>query len=361
MKIQPQEVWAEAKGKKKSGVTPKELDKWQKSNGVKLPQFLREALLVQNGGKIRYSDIEIHPLQKFTIPDEDFWDFAETDGFKRSEQCFEFATDTSDGRPFYVLRYKAKGEPTVHHHYNDGSVYKTAPRIEDFFKDLIVVDAKPAVDWSEIKTLDKVLFQEKTMMKLGRSKTTVECVVGRRGGKLFHYRHEISEAEEIYVKERFSEPLDADEAHIQTYPGGPVYALRLYSKKCDGNVQVQSHRMADGTWKNRDAGNASTDVQSADRERLVQLRRQLLGKKGATKAEAFDQSMGEWAALGQKVQEMPKDSRKAVGENLAGHFLGKMENLLKGEDVDFEALSQSSLDVLRNSVDQRDQGKKKKN
>ena len=361
MKISPQEIWHPAQGKKKPGVTLEQLDKWQSSTGVKLPQFLCEALLVQNGGKIRYSEVEIHPLQKFTIPDEDFWEFAETDGFKRSERCFEFAVDTQDGRPFYLLRFRAKGAPTVHHHYNDGSVYETAATIEGFLKDLVLVDAKPAVDWSEIKSLDEVVFHEKTTTKQGRSKTTVECVVGRRGGKLFHYRHEISEEEEIYVKERFSEPLDADEAHIQSYPIGPVYGLMLRSKKRNGTLEVQSHRMADGTWKNGDSGDASTDVQSADRERLVQLRRQLLGKKGAAKAEAFDQNMGEWATLGQKVQEMPKDSRKAIGENLAGHLLGKMDDLLKGKDVDFEALSQSSLNVLRNSVDQRDKGKKKKN
>ena len=94
-------------------VTAEEIDDWQADFGVCLPVTLARALMVQNGGAVRDSAIEIEALTEFTPLDDEQWEGVWTDdqtiGADRSRQ-FHIGESVGVG---VILDYSAGTEPRI--------------------------------------------------------------------------------------------------------------------------------------------------------------------------------------------------------------------------------------------------------
>src|SRR5262245_59200768 len=111
MSLKAGEVWEARKGKKKTaGASAAEIKKWETAHGVKLPALLRDALKIQNGGKVRYATIELHPLAEIAPLDEAFWSYAYYSKKKFADKRIVFGFgESTDGEPLYILNFNAKG------------------------------------------------------------------------------------------------------------------------------------------------------------------------------------------------------------------------------------------------------------
>src|SRR4029078_12300655 len=76
MKVDVKKIWEESKGP--AGVSEKQLEAWEKKNGVRLPKVLREALTVRNGGQIRHNDFTLLPLEEFAGLEQAHWSKSST-------------------------------------------------------------------------------------------------------------------------------------------------------------------------------------------------------------------------------------------------------------------------------------------
>src|SRR5690348_6083710 len=58
------------------GASEKQIAAWEKKHRVKLPELLRKALAIQNGGSVRNASIDVLPLEQMAPVDEEFWEWA---------------------------------------------------------------------------------------------------------------------------------------------------------------------------------------------------------------------------------------------------------------------------------------------
>lgn len=54
-------------------VTAQDIREWEEDYGVRLPPILARALVVQNGGRVQETSLDIEPLENFSTLDEDQW------------------------------------------------------------------------------------------------------------------------------------------------------------------------------------------------------------------------------------------------------------------------------------------------
>ena len=356
--------WESDAGREKQpGVSEAVLDEWQNANGVQLPAVLREALLVQNGGLLRNSDTTIFGLDDIVRPDEEVFYELEDDEelsaeFEDQGLVFAFAEEVNDGLPMYLLNFNANGpagEPSVLHYYRDiGDIEPEAGTVAEFIAAKQTSDSECAVDWAETGRLDPLLFRDRCEVPdfQGGGKRVVESYVGRLGGVLCVFKHEVSGDVESYLKLEVKEPLDPEELKIETIGSNPrVYCLRLCSldeddfddedddeldddfdlddldwdaEDDDGEDpdenRTESYRMKDGMWKNA-SGGALDDIESLSREKLEKLRLELLGEEGekvARSAEALQAKAGQLAEqLAQKTESMTPEERVQAGMQIA--------------------------------------------
>jgi hypothetical protein len=94
-------------------VTAEQIEEWQTDFGARLPVTLARALMVQNGGSVRGSAIDIEALEQFTPLDDEQWEGVWTDdrtvGADRSRQ-FYIGESVGVG---VVLDYSAGSEPGI--------------------------------------------------------------------------------------------------------------------------------------------------------------------------------------------------------------------------------------------------------
>jgi hypothetical protein len=94
-------------------MTAEEIDEWQADFGVCLPVTLALALMLQNGGAVRDSAIEIEALTEFTPLDDEQWEGVwtgdQTIGADRSRQ-FYIGESVGVG---VILDYSAGSEPRI--------------------------------------------------------------------------------------------------------------------------------------------------------------------------------------------------------------------------------------------------------
>ena len=253
---------------------------------------------------------------------------------------YAFAEEVNDGLPMYLLNFNANGpagEPSVHHYYRDmGDIEPEARTVAEFVVAKQASDSECAVDWTETGRLEPLLFGERCEIPdfQGGGKRVVESFVGRLDGVLCVFKHEISGDEVSYLKLEVKEPLDPEELEIETIGSNPrVYCLRLISLDEDDfddeddddggdpdENRTESYRMKDGTWKNA-SGGALDDIESLNKEKLAELRLELLGEEGekvARSADALQAKAGQLAEqLAQKMESMTPEERLKAGMQMA--------------------------------------------
>ena len=63
-----------AGGDQAPSLTPSDIARWETERGVRLPEILAKALLIQNGGAVHGAKVSIEPLDGFTTLADEFWD-----------------------------------------------------------------------------------------------------------------------------------------------------------------------------------------------------------------------------------------------------------------------------------------------
>src|SRR5262249_3014229 len=131
-----------------------------KKHGVKLPELLRTALALRNGGCVRNTSLEILPLEDIEPVDEDFWEWTELDEDEAADHdlMFRFGEESETGATL-LMNFNARGpksDPSVYFDHHGESTYLQNETLSGFFEAMLASSETPSVDWSEIERIDIV-------------------------------------------------------------------------------------------------------------------------------------------------------------------------------------------------------------
>ncbi len=91
-------------------VSPEDLRIWEAKFEVSLPKLLSEPLMVQNGGRLIGTNVDIYPLQRFVTLNQGEWTGLFREVFQPSDRTRLIAVGTMPGGRA-VLDYREPGEP----------------------------------------------------------------------------------------------------------------------------------------------------------------------------------------------------------------------------------------------------------
>jgi hypothetical protein len=302
------------------GVTEQEIEALEHERGVRLPDVLRQALALQNGGYLRDSAFRVLPLEEIVPNDEEFWEYASYEEEEVPDQSlvFQFGEDEFGGACHLNYARGAHEEPSVYVYHSDpGDFDRCADSVTKFFSRMLRTAEAPSVDWSETASLEVVARETIDLSQLYRKSAEKELILGRQGGTLVLFTHERSPNAETFTKTTLPEPLVQELAMIQRLRPDPVhtYGLILQPKESDGIVAVESKRTRDGKWKNSKTNGVPICVlfESHDRARLETLRRALFGEKAAGRAQAQEERQEE---LQRRMGALSPAERQAAGMSM---------------------------------------------
>jgi hypothetical protein len=344
------------------GATPDELAEWEQTHGVRLPELLRAALVIRNGGRLRDVPLDVHPLDRIKPVDDDFRGHAYTEEEVEDwDLVFEFAEHAEVDLGF-LLDFNAngpQGEPSVATYtHGDIEVEPAADSFAEFMAAQVETDEAPAVDWNETNDAPDVLAREVVEIEnWGGESLRLEQVLVRRGtGLIFYTRQSAATAEEL-ARTILPGPIVAGLASINAYrpPPDATLALHLQSEELDGIVHVASSRSGDGGWKNSETHGAPCYVafESADRARLEALRSTVLGEA----AHVAETRQANQDAMNAKLAAMTPEDRTAALFQAATELASEMPPLDPGltPDSGFHGLTSLS-EILRRKIAEASQG-----
>ncbi len=358
MKTPAAKIWDGLETSKKNpGAAEKTITAWESKAGVKLPQFLREAIRAQNGGKVRYSSLMLFPLKSIVRKEGQFWEFAFCEDKEFEEKSLIFAFGESEaGEPTYFLNFNANGptgEPSIYHYFGDpGEFVLEKGDFEEFIATQMAVSDTPDVSLEEADKLNLVLHRETILRHLeDGSEWRVETVVGQRDGQLWIYKDERIGDKITVEKTGLAKPFDP-EAIIDTSPfSPPVHTLRIDSRKEDASVEARSERFPDGKWKNFHASGVLCGfVESADKNHLIQLRAKILGTRLLARAEKAQRQHDETTAQAAAMAALSMEERKAVGMEIARILAESLDPSPKAKNMDAQAIQNVVGKVLRDRL-----------
>jgi SMI1 / KNR4 family (SUKH-1) len=289
MEIEPAQIWDDlSNDTRPRGVGMGEIESWEQRSKVPLPDLLRQSLLIQNGGKIRYSQVVVKALEDITPMNQEFWNDAwcDEDEFPDKQLVFAFG-ESEEGEPLLLLNYNRQGRrrtrnmPAVYSYTHDpGEVVKVAESFEEFLASQIEVSNEPGFMWPESANLDGILFHERILQQGQGGWVEHETIVQKVPGSIRVYCRETAAKEDQHSGEELlridlRHPLKESAATI--WSGGEVHFLTLESAAEEESSAVRSVKMADGKWKNQ-SEEPHCDVQSTEKEKLRSLRASLFGR-----------------------------------------------------------------------------------
>jgi hypothetical protein len=193
----------------------------------------------------------------------------------------------------------------------------------------------PSVDWSETGTLDVIARETIDLSPIHGAPAEKEQFLGRHGGgAVVLYVRERSPRAETYSKTTLPEPLLEQAAMLLPCRPAPVptYNLMLQPENIDAIVALESQRTSDGQWKNRKSQGTPICVpfESADRERLEALRRDLFGKKAADSARIQEERQQRVQAA---LDSLSPDERSAAMLQMMMQMRQRMKGKLGGSPL----------------------------
>ena len=292
-----------------SGVTPGEILAWEGQHGVKLPEPLRAALGIRNGGYVRDTDVEVLPLDQFEPVDDDFWKWTEIEEDEAPDHglLFAFGNEAQSGGT-YLLNFNERGPegpPSVYIDIHGETTYRINDSILGFFEAELASDAGPSVDWSEAESSPSVVAREsidESALHDGEPASN-DQILAREGGALILFtRHRSPEGESL-TRTRLPLPLDTDAFEVPRTRPAPIgtFILHLQPEQTEGIVHARSERIDDGRWKNSTGRGVPIFVmfESTDRGRLEAVRTEVFGVEGAASIQArYDRQAEAEAMLG---------------------------------------------------------------
>lgn len=314
------------------GVSDKQIAAWEKKHRVKLPEVLRKALAMQNGGSVRNTSIDVLPLEQMAPVDEEFWEWAafdDEDEARDHELVFAFGEESETGATL-LMNFNArgpKGEPSVYFDYHGESTDLQNDSLSGFFQAMLASSETPSVDWSEIERLEVVARESiKVAGNYNGAPASLEQVLAHEGQTLVLFTHERSPEGETLSRTALPLPLDASWAEVSSYRPAPIptFGLHLQPEEIDDIVEQQSEKTDDGRWKNSTLRGAPIYVtfESTDRSRLETLRKQLFGAAGAARAQAKQDRQAQFE---QTLDTLTPDQRIAAMMRVALAMKDKMD------------------------------------
>ncbi|HEV3342738.1 MAG TPA: SMI1/KNR4 family protein [Pirellulales bacterium] len=300
------------------GVGPEEIAEWEARHGVVLPEPLRTAFALRNGGLVRTAPLEILPLDQIVPVDEGFWDFTEIGESEAPDHSllFVFGNETEVGGT-YLLNFNARGPqgvPSVYLDFHGESTYHVNDTLGGLFADLLASSAVASVDWSEAEDLAALARESIDLSPIydGRP-ASIDQVLAREGDALILLTRERTPEGEVLTRTTLPLPLEAASTEIGPRRPAPIatFGLHLQPEESDDIVEQQSKTDDDGRWKNSTGRGVPIYVtfESTDRQRLVSLRSQLLGPAGTARAEARQERQEELVAT---LDSLPPAERTAA-------------------------------------------------
>jgi hypothetical protein len=317
-----------------AGVTAADIAAWEKKYRVKFPKFLAGAFQQQNGGMVRDTEVYIDVLSGIQPIDAD--DDLYDEEFKDPRLVFDFAHDGGEGR--YLLDYNARGpkkEPAVYLEFRDcGELDKTADSVDELFREMLESSDAPEVNWSETERLSVVAREQLDLTDHNSLQARLDQVLCRDARALILFAHRRGRDDETFTRTVLPEPLSTEiglgACSIRPLqPDGPnIWTLQLQPRESDGIVQVQSTRTSNGRWKNRTTHGVPIydSIWSYDRNRLKQLRVELLGKQEALRVQEEDDAQLE---LQQKISALPPEAQHAAFMEMFQKGMSENERLFE--------------------------------
>jgi hypothetical protein len=301
------------------GVTAEEILEWEREYGVKLPEPIRTALGIRNGGFVRNAPIQVLPLDEIVPADDEFWEYTEIEEDEAPDHrlMFVFGSDTEIGGTL-LMNFNARGpegSPSVYidHHGESTSLFNET--IGGLFEAALASAAGPSVDWSEFDAGVPIIARETIdLSAVYRGKPASEDqVLARVAETLVLLTRERSPEGTVLTRTTLPLPLDAGAAEVRPHRPAPIstFVLHLQPEDNDGIVYVRSETNADGRWKNSTQQGVPIyyTFESTDRHRLQSLRTQLFGTEGAASAQAKQDRQ---AAFAEMLDTLAPEQRSAA-------------------------------------------------
>jgi hypothetical protein len=275
--------------------TAAEIVDWERRHAVRLPEPIRTAIAIQNGGCVRNSSVEILPLAQIQPVDEEFWEYTELNEDEAADRdlLFVFGNEAETGADL-LMNFNARGpsgDPSVYVNHHGESTDLVNESLSAFFAAELAGAPEPSVDWRQAVTAGEPVAREVVdLSRFHGGSAVFEQILLRAGQELLLFTNERSGRDETLSRTTLPLPLDPEWAQIRPFRPPPIgtFGLHLQPVESDGIVEKRSHKTADGHWKNTTSHGTPIYVmfESTDRDKLEALRAQVLGSDGAAKAEA---------------------------------------------------------------------------
>jgi hypothetical protein len=305
-------------GEEPPGVGAAEIRDWEAKHGVKLPEPLRTAFGLRNGGCVRNKPLEVLPLEEIVPVDDDFWTFADIDENEAQDHSlmFVFGNETESGGTF-LMNFNARGPkstPSVYLDFHGENTYLVNDTLDGLFEAMLASSPVPSVNWSETADLSVVARASIDLSPMYRGKpASIDQVIAREGEAVVLFTRERSPKGEILTRTTLPLPLDVAWAEVRPRRPAPIasFALHLQPEESDEIVEERSEMHDDGRWKNSTQRGTPVYVmfESTDREHLESLRTQLFGAKGAARAQAKQDRQ---TALSETLNALSPEERTAA-------------------------------------------------
>ncbi len=286
-----------------------------------MPEPIRTALGLRNGGCVRNTSIEVLPLAAIVPADDDFWDHTDIDEDEVPEHNLMFAfgsENESSGTLFMNFNANGpEGAPSVYIDYHGESSSLLNETIAGFFDNQLAASPGPSVDWSETEAkrgITVIARETIDLSALYKGKPASEDqVLARVDDALVLFTRASLPGGTTLTRTTIPLPLEEAVAEIEPHRPAPLstFILLLEPTDTDGIIHEESATDKDGLWKNSTQEGTPVYVtfESTDRGRLESLRAQLFGAEAAAGLEAKEVRQ---ADLKKSLDGLPPDQRTAA-------------------------------------------------
>ena len=299
------------------GVTAEEIAEWEQKHGVTLPEPIRTALGVRNGGFVRNTSIEIGSLDEIVPADAQFWEWTELDDDEVPDHSLMFVFGSTDSARL-LMNFNAngpEGSPSVYIDHHGESTNFLDDTILGYFENELEASDEPSVDWSETESGLSILARTTLDLSAGYNgePASEEQVLARDGETLILFTSMQSPEGETLTRTTLPLPLDPEWANIQPLRPGSngTFALHLQPTESAGIIHMESETNEDGRYKNTTVTEVPVYVQfeSTDRAILESLRTQLFGIDGSAQGQAKQDRFAGFEAM---LSSLPQEQRTAA-------------------------------------------------
>lgn len=317
------------------GATPEALAAWDAEHGVRLPEPLRTAFQIQDGGDVRNTAIQVHPLAEIVPVDDDFWEWTELDEAEAPDRALVFEWGyANDCGGTILMNFNAggpTGSPSVYYDFHGEQTSHVAGSIAQFFAEQLASDESPSIRWEEAEAQPDIIARETLTFDYGDAgPATLDQILARVGEGVALFARERTGSGESLTRTVLPLPLRSEMTSIQPLRPAPsaTFSLHLYPSEPEGIRWAESTTDDDGRWKNSTGQGAPVfgSFEATDRARLETLRAELLGSEAAAQTRADEDRFAaevrqlktmtpqerQAAMLGRLMAMMPADQREAL-------------------------------------------------